>query len=149
MYPSRYFLLYNSAMKEQIDVRSFFTNSKFVWTSENFQNLILSKYESSQKDQSVSFSNLQDIESNVDLEKFIFEDVDTFLEKLAQLIKNQADGKEGDLLNDSSANTFFVRGKDRNLYSVLVRWEEAQGLWRCGAYLQKDLKLPNIRIFHP
>ncbi len=136
-------------MKEQINIQSFFTNSNFVWTSENFQNIILNKYEPSQGGQSASFSNLQDIKLDTDLHKFVFEKADSFLENLAQLIKNQADGKEGDLLNDSSANTFFVLGKDGRHYSVLVRWEQAQKLWRCGAYLQKELKLPNIRIFYP
>lgn len=136
-------------MKEQINIQSFFTNSNFVWTSENFQNIILNKYEPSQDGQSASFSNLQDIELDTDLRKFVFENADSFLENLAQLITHQADGKEGDLLNDSSANTFFVLGKDGRRYSVLVRWEQAQKLWRCGAYLQEELKLPNIRIFYP
>ncbi len=136
-------------MKEQINIQSFFTNSNFVWTSENFQNIILNKYEPSQGGQSASFSNLQDIKPGIDLRKFVFENADSFLENLAQLIKNQADGREGDLLNDSSANTFFVLGKNNKHYSILVRWEQAQKLWRCGAYLQKELKLPNIRIFYP
>lgn len=132
-----------------INIQSFFTNSNFVWTSENFQNIILNKYEPSQGAKPASFSNLQDIKPDTDLHKFVFENADSFLENLAQLIKNQADGKEGDLLNDSSANTFFVLGKDGRHYSVLVRWEQAQKLWRCGAYLQEELKLPNIRIFYP
>lgn len=132
-----------------INIQSFFTNSNFVWTSENFQNIILNKYEPSQGAQPASFSNLQNVEPDTDLHKFVFENADSFLENLAQLIKNQADGKEGDLLNDSSANTFFVLGKDGRHYSVLVRWEQAQKLWRCGAYLQEELKLPNIRIFYP
>lgn len=132
-----------------INIQSFFTNSNFVWTSENFQNIILNKYKPSQGAQPASFSNLQNVEPDTDLHKFVFENADSFLENLAQLIKNQADGKEGDLLNDSSANTFFVLGKDGRHYSVLVRWEQAQKLWRCGAYLQEELKLPNIRIFYP
>jgi hypothetical protein len=139
-------------MKEKIDVRSFFTNSKTVWVSENFQNLLLKEYVSvlsDQKNESVNSSELQNIQTQIKMEELVFQNADTFLEQLALLIQNQIQGEDGRLLNDSSANYFFLKGKDGNYYSVLVRFEQAQKLWRCGAYLQEDLKLPSVRIFYP
>jgi hypothetical protein len=93
--------------------------------------------------------DLRETKASQDVQEFLFHDADIFLEELARLIQSQIDGKEGILLNDSSANYFFICGKDQKYYSILVRWEPAQGLWRCGAYLQEDLKMPNIRIFYP
>jgi hypothetical protein len=133
-----------------MDITSFFSNSETVWTSENFQNVFLSKYQytESQQEWSLRSTDLQDINSQVNAQEFIFPDADVFLEQLALLIKDQINGEEGKLLNDSSANYFFVKGKDGNYYSILIRWEQAQKLWRCGAYLQETLKIPNIRIFY-
>jgi hypothetical protein len=133
-----------------MDITSFFSNSETVWTSENFQNVFLSKYQytESQQELSLRSTDLQDINSQVNAQEFIFPDADVFLEQLALLIKDQINGEEGKLLNDSSANYFFVKGKDGNYYSILIRWEQAQKLWRCGAYLQETLKIPNIRIFY-
>ncbi|MFA5877554.1 MAG: hypothetical protein WC880_04310 [Candidatus Paceibacterota bacterium] len=131
---------------------SFFTNSKAVWVSENFQNIILGKYvytETNEQGRSVKSSDLQDLQPDIGAQELVFQDVDAFLEQLALLIQNQIHGEEGRLLNDSSANYFFLRGKDGKHYSILVRWEQAQKLWRCGAYLQEELKMPNIRIFYP
>lgn len=138
-------------MKERLDVKSFFTKSASVWTSENFQSLLLAKYggANSSNDSRVVSSDLQDIGSITDPRSLVFKDADGFLERLALLIGAQIEGGVGELLNDSSANYFFVVGKDGKYYSVLVRWEQAQKLWRCGAYLQEDLKLPNVRIFRP
>ena len=120
--------------------------------SENFQNLILSKYISSEEgrqDQKVNSSDLQDMRAGRDINELVFRDADAFLESLTALIKEQLRGETGRLLNDSSANYFFLQGKDGESYSILVRWEPAQKLWRCGAYLQKELKIPSIRIFYP
>jgi len=132
---------------------SFFTNSETVWVSENFKNIILDKYIPTESNNSqggfIKSSDLQDIGTEIKPQELVFQDADSFLEYLAVLIQNQIHGGEGGLLNDSSANYFFLKGKDENYYSILVRWEQAQKLWRCGAYLQEDLKLPNIRIFYP
>ncbi len=139
-------------MKEKIKVPSFFTRYKAIWISENFQNLILSSYVETGRDrgeQSINSSDLQDIRPGIKAEELVFQDVDDFLEVLAGLIQDQMNGEDGRLLNDSSANYFFLRGKDEKYYSILVRWEQAQKLWRCGVYLQKELKLPNIRVFRP
>jgi len=139
-------------MKEKIDVLSFFTNSKTVWVSENFQNILLKEYvsiEGDQKNGSINSSELQNVRPETKPEELVFQNTDTFLEQLALLIQNQTHGEEGRLLNDSSANYFFLKGKDGNYYSVLVRFEQAQKLWRCGAYLQENLKLPSVRIFYP
>lgn len=138
-------------MKETISIPSFFTNSRTVWVSENFQSLILDKYVSVEGDphnESIDSSDLKDMASQVSQE-LVFRDADRFLELLASLIQDQENGEEGKLLNDSSANYFFLQAKDGKYYSILVRWEQAQKLWRCGAYLQEDLKMPNIRIFYP
>jgi hypothetical protein len=137
-------------MTEKTDVYTFFTNSKSVWVSENFQNIILGKY-TKEKSQNLSVysSNIQDIPANTNLKDLLFLDTSTFLEQLMTLIEKQINGEDGELLNDSSANYFLVQGIDGNNYSVLVRWEPAQKLWRCGAYLQEELRLPNIRIFYP
>ncbi len=132
-----------------VDIPSFFKVSKTVWTSENFQNILLGNYvETDRQGQAVDSANLQDLKQT-QAEKLVFKDADAFLEYLALLIQNQIEGTEGELLNDSSANYFFVQGKDNKFYSVLVRWESAQGLWRCGAYLQEELKLPNFKVFFP
>lgn len=139
-------------MKEKIDILSFFKDSKVVWVSENFQNIILDKYVSRKDDQlgqSIKSSDLQDMGPKAKPQDFVFRDADVFLEQLALLIQNQINGEEGKLLNDSSANYFFLQGKDGKHYSILVRREQAQKLWRCGAYLQEELKVPNIRIFYP
>jgi hypothetical protein len=129
---------------------TFFTSSKTVWVSENFQNIFLNNYEmKDQQSLSAASSDLKDMKSETDVQKLLFKSVDAFLEELARLIEVQINGEDGTLLNDSSANYFFVCGKDDKNYSVLVRWESAQKLWRCGAYLQEDLKMPNIRIFYP
>ena len=97
----------------------------------------------------IESSDLKDVPPERDAQKLIFQDADALLEQLALLIQKQIQGEEGKLLNDSSANYFFVRGKDGNNYSILIRWEPAQKLWRCGAYLQEELKMPNVRIFYP
>jgi hypothetical protein len=133
------------------DLKTFFTTTNTIWISENFKNLILDKYEPSAEGDSGSMqsADLQEIESGKKVETMVFQNPDFFLEQLAGLIKGQINGEEGKLLNDSSANYFFVLGKDGNHYSILVRWEPAQKLWRCGAYLQEQLALPNLRIFYP
>lgn len=139
-------------MNGSIDVPSFFTESKTVWISENFQNILVGKYvvsEEGKRSHSIKFLDLQNIHPENSTRELVFQDADIFLEQLALLIHAQMNGKEGRLLNDSSANYFFLRAKDGNFYSVLVRWEPAQKLWRCGAYLQEDLKLPSIRVFYP
>ncbi len=135
-----------------MNAASFFTNSKTVWVSENFQNIFLTVYEYTEnrpQESSLLSSDLQHVQSETGIEKMIFQNTDSFLEQLAVLIQDQANGENGKLLNDSSANYFFVQGKDNKHYSILVRWEQAQKLWRCGAYLQENLKMPNIRIFYP
>jgi hypothetical protein len=135
-----------------MEVVSFFTNSKNVWVSENFQNIILSGYADTNKnknEQSISSSDLRTIETGAVVEELAFKDTDDFLEKLAILIQSQVNGENGKLLNDSSANQFFLKAKDGKYYSILVRWEQAQKLWRCGAYLQENPKMPNVRIFYP
>jgi hypothetical protein len=134
-----------------MDIQSFFKNSKSVWTSENFQTIFLNNYDNTQANllnSSVGFLNLQDIEEK-DIRGLVFNNPNTFLNQLAGLIQKQINGEDGELLNDSSANYFFLKGKDGNNYSILVRWESAQKLWRCGAYLQESLAMPNIRIFYP
>ena len=130
-------------------IPSVFTKTTSVWVSENFQNIILDRYIKTGRDNigSVDSSDLQDIGAHK-AQELVFQDADIFLEDLAILIENQIRGQEGKLLNDSSANYFFVLGKDGKHYSILVRWEQAQKLWRCGAYLQEELKMPNIRIFY-
>lgn len=133
-----------------IDIPSFFTNSKTVWVSENFQNLILARYTPTVKESVAAASmDLSHVGGGVDVQKLVFDDADVFLEQLASLIQAQLHGEPGRLLNNSSANYFFLQGKDGKYYSILVRWEQAQKLWRCGAYLQEELKMPNVRIFHP
>jgi hypothetical protein len=139
-------------MKEKINIPSFFTDSETVWVSENFQNIFLSKYAHSgddRKNQSLDFSDLQDMSHEDNTQALVFQDADLFLEQLARLIHDQMHGEEGKLLNDSSANYFFLKGKDGKSYSILVRWEQAQKLWRCGAYLQEEVKVPSVRIFYP
>lgn len=135
-----------------MNARDFFINSCTVWTSENFQNILLGNYEFVENGGgglSLASTDLQKAAADKRVEECVFEDADAFLESLALLIQKQIGGEEGELLTDSSANYFFVRARDGNLFSVLVRWESAQGLWRCGAYLQEELKMPNIRIFYP
>lgn len=139
-------------MKEQIiEIPAFFTQSQHVWVSENFQNLILNSYVPSTKQNLVKPAgvNLQDIPLTISSYELLFRDVDEFLEQLALLIDLQIRGESDALLNDSSANYFFVQGKDSKFYSILVRWEPAQRLWRCGAYLQETLQLPSVRVFTP
>ena len=112
----------------------------------------MAKYTGDKKDQEIPVikaSDLQEMRANADIHDLVFKDADAFLEQLAVLIQGQINGEEGKLLNDSSANYFFVQGKDGKFYSVLVRFEPAQRLWRCGAYLQEELKMPNVRIFYP
>lgn len=142
-----------SELTKQSRVHSVFTTSKNVWVSENFKSIILEKYIPTEgnyrQDESIKASDLQSISSKIELQELVFKDADLFLEYVALLIENQIHGAEGKLLNDSSANYFFLKGKDEKYYSILVRWEQAQKLWRCGAYLQEELRLPNIRIFYP
>ncbi len=135
-----------------LNIQSFFLESKEVWVSDNFKNIFLAQYIESKGDESLlKYDNLtlQNIKPDHNLQSLVFEDSDIFLEQLCKLIKKQITGENGELLNDSSANYFFVLGKDKKHYSILVRWEHSQKLWRCGAYLQEDLKLPNIKIFYP
>lgn len=131
--------------------KTFFITTPTIWVSENFQKLILDKYEPSSAGDngSIESADLQEIDSDKSAEKMVFSNPDILLEQLAGFIQSQINGEDGKLLNDSSANYFFVTGKDGNYYSILVRWEPAQKLWRCGAYLQEELKLPNLRIFYP
>ncbi len=139
-------------MQGKDTVREFFTQNDNVWVSENFQDIILSVYTKSDIEDgnnNVHFKDLQDLDAGTSPEELVFNNPDTFLERLVLLIGGQLHGESGLLLNDSSANYFYVKGKDGKYYSVLVRWEQAQGLWRCGAYLQEELKIPNIRIFSP
>jgi hypothetical protein len=132
-----------------MNIKSFFSSSKTVWVSENFKSIFLERYAPSagQHDGSVGFSGLEGMKATVG--ELVFQDADIFLEELARLIQEQLNGEEGKLLNDSSANYFFLKAKDGKHYSILVRWEQAQKLWRCGAYLQEELNMPNIRIFYP
>lgn len=129
----------------------FFTSSTFVWCSENFQTFILSELDSDSALEAGKGFTWSDIaeSTNLDKDNLVFSDIPTFLLTLQIYIQAQQNGEEGVLLNDSSANTFFVRTKAGSLYSVLVRFEQAQKLWRCGAYLQTELTMPNIRIFYP
>jgi hypothetical protein len=131
---------------------SFFQTETSVWTSENFQKIFLENYipvEKSSEENSILSSDLQDIPAGRGVHEFVFQDPDVLLEQLAGLIQSQLRGEDGELLNNSSANYFFSKGKDGKHYSILVRWEPAQKLWRCGAYLQEELELPNIRLFYP
>lgn len=139
-------------MDKTLEIKNFFVNSENVWVSENFKKFFLEKYTSSQNNGDSLFMSsldLQEIKPLTKVKELVFEDSDSFLERLILLIQGQEDGKMGKLLNDSSANYFFVHGKDGNYYSILVRWEQAQNLWRCGAYLQTELKMPNVKIFFP
>ena len=132
-------------------VPAFFSGPGEVWVSENFQSVLLGTYAKSNQgdDSSVSYVDLKDMRSDTDARGFLFQNPDFFLEQLMVLLQNQTGGKEGALLNDSSANYFFLKAKDGNVYSVLVRWEPAQKLWRCGAYLQTEIKMPSVRVFRP
>lgn len=130
--------------------------AQYVWMSDNFVSVILNGY---QPDVSVTvppssfdLTGPQSLSKPEDeLEHAIFANPTLLLHSLATLISAQSEGQSGRLLNDSSANIFYVRSIDGGLYSVLVRYEDAQRLWRCGAYLIKNgrIKLPNIRIFLP
>lgn len=133
------------------DLYTFFTSSSFVWCSENFQSFILSELNQNSElevGKGFAWSNIAD-SANLDKDHLVFNDVPKFLITLQTYIQAQQNGEDGVLLHDSSANTFFVRTQDGKLYSVLVRFEQAQKLWRCGAYLQTELSMPNIRIFYP
>ncbi len=135
------------------DPKTLFTNTERVWMSENFQNIIFDRFTGTDlvHAEDVVTPKYVDLSkvSEVTIEQCIFTNIDAFLHMLADLIQNQIHGEEGVLLHDSSANYFYLQLEDAKFYSVLVRFEPAQKLWRCGAYLQDTLQKPNIRIFLP
>jgi len=127
-----------------------FNDTSHVWTSENFRNLILSKQSiSSEAIGDFTTTDIKNIKEDIKLSDIVFKNIDELLASISKNISAQINWEAGNLLNDSSANIFYVHDNENNLYAVLVRWESAQGLWRCWAYLQEGFNIPNIRIFHP
>ena len=79
-------------MNEKIDVRAFFTNSKQVWISENFQNIILATYESvrgTHSGLSIKSADLQEMRTDTNAQTLVFTDSNIFLSDLAVLIQKQ------------------------------------------------------------
>ena len=139
-----------------MDSATFFRQSSNVWMAENFITFILNEGAAQPDPIKVTptYFDLGEPVSNPmpedEQEHLIFRSPALLLDVLATLLQAQPVGEKGRLLNDSSANTFYVRCSDGNIYMVLVRFELAQGKWRCGAYFQgKTLQLPKVRIFSP
>jgi hypothetical protein len=59
--------------------------------------------------------------------------VETSLFHLAELIKKQAKGQEGDLLTNGYANIFYIRGFDGELWAVYCLWDSGAGGWDVDA----------------
>ena len=53
-------------------------------------------------------------------ENYVIEDASEFCSYLANMIEQQPKGEEGNLLTDDHVNIFYVRGKNRKVFVVLV-----------------------------
>lgn len=70
-------------------------------------------------------------------EDHVFPDASLFCSHLASLIDRQPNGKEGTLLNNGSANTFYVNIGDR-VVAVRVYWLADGRGWLVRAYELRD-----------
>jgi len=54
------------------------------------------------------------------------------LEDIASFIKRQSGGKLGFLLNNGCVNIFYVKGKNGEIFAVLIRWGTKDRDWSVG-----------------
>jgi len=125
---------------DNVNLRDFFKTREGLWVSSNFDDLILkgvSKKNHSAKETVIGRADLaqaaNDAEIGAELpEGYVFEGVVTFLVHLATLIKEQWGGKDGVLLNNGYANSFYVK-VNGEVFVVLVRWHADAREWYCYA----------------
>ncbi|MCA9328441.1 hypothetical protein KC959_01605 [Candidatus Saccharibacteria bacterium] len=124
-----------------VNPHDFFQTREGLWTSNNFNDYILSglsKKKVSVNEMVVGYADLAQSANDAEIgselpEGYVFEDVDTFLAHLATLIEGQWGGKEGTLLNNGYANIFYVK-VNGEVFAVSVDWSADYRWWGCSAY---------------
>ncbi|MDD2934903.1 MAG: hypothetical protein PHX25_00315 [Candidatus Pacebacteria bacterium] len=124
------------------DPRKFFVTRQGLWVSDNFRDRILSvakKIAKVSMDGANHFdlpTPMNDAETQKRLgEGYIYEDASEFCSVLAGMIDRQPNGEVGVLVNNGKANIFYVRGKNDEVFAVIVYWNADDREWRVIAYL--------------
>ena len=123
-----------------VNPHDFFQTREGLWTSNNFNDYILSglsKKKVSVNEMVVGYADLAQSANDAEIgselpEGYVFEDVNMFLAHLATLIEGQWGGKEGVLQNNGYINIFYVKVNDE-VFAVGVRWRAAYREWSCNA----------------
>ncbi|MBU4480302.1 hypothetical protein KKG48_02580, partial [Patescibacteria group bacterium] len=120
---------------------NFFVIRNGLWISLNFRNYILSVAEKILPIQLPSHipgfdlpKRINDAEIRAKLgDNHLFEDASEFCSCLAGMISRQANGEEGDLLNNGSSNIFYVCGKEGEVFAVFASWAVDDRRWDVSA----------------
>lgn len=125
----------------EINSSNFFKTREGLWTSDNFNNFILSgasKKKVSADETTIGYADLVQAANDAEIagelpEGYVFEDVDLFLAHLATLIERQWGGKNGTLLNNNGRSNIFYVKVSGEVFAVLVDWHAGLREWYCFA----------------
>jgi len=130
---------------KEFDPHEFFRTRDGLWVSDFFRDHVLSVAKKTKAVRAQKGANfqLEDHSSDKEIraefpENHIFEDASAFCAHLAGMIERQWSGTEGDLISNGYANIFYVRGKDNEVFAVIVFWLVVRREWRVGAYRLGD-----------
>jgi len=102
---------------------------------ENFKRIFLNKVEENIPDANLVASQLKKASLDAPILTDLGEKAETSLVYMFDLIKEQANSYPSILLTNSSANVFYIRDNDRNLWAVSVAGSQGPGVlfWRIEA----------------
>lgn len=121
------------------DPHVFYKMSNELWIGDFFRDNVLAKAASVKKLSATTLKSFELTKNAYDRDitsclpqNYEF-DISEALARIAQMIEQQPNGKEGDLLNNGYANLFYVPG-----FVVRVRWGAGRRRWRVSAWGRDD-----------
>lgn len=125
--------------QERIDPEQFFRAGSGVYVWDDFRTRIALQAKPIESAPNMQLATFTLIEKATDaqiraelMEGHVFEDVSIFFYHLAGMIKAQADGIEGVLLNNGYANIFYAQVA-AEVFAVRVRWNATDRWWSVSA----------------
>lgn len=110
------------------------------WLGSNFKRYFLGKIEEAVPETTLRTHQLV----KVSVDKPIIaelggeETVETMLSQMYKMMKRQVHGEKGDLLVNFSANIFYVKDIDGQLWSINCNWDSGDRYWGVEAYSLAD-----------
>lgn len=122
-------------MMKDFDPRTFYRMRDGLWIGDTFRNNVLAKASPTKDLPAAALKSMNLVKDAYDREitpclppNYEW-DVSEALSRIAEMIKKQWGGKEGELLNNGHANLFYVPG-----FVVGVDWNAGRGRWDMSAW---------------